>query len=105
MPMPTYVPTYANYEYSNYCILIPTIYFREKGTYMLNTKPPDEDGSIEIMEPIEVSTTSRAVTSARRKPDLALIESGHLQAADQHPAMVYLASLAPGSRRGVRSSL
>jgi site-specific recombinase XerD len=26
-------------------------------------------------------------------------------ASDQHPAMVYLASLAPGSRRGVRSSL
>ncbi len=57
----------------------------------------------EIIDP--VSSTCRAATSARRKPELAPVPAGQQPAADQHPAFIYLASLAPGSRRGVRSSL
>lgn len=54
---------------------------------------------------VEASATSRAITSARRKPELAPVPTGQQPEADQHPALVYLASLAPGSRRGVHSSL
>ena len=72
---------------------------------MLNTKPANDGEIIETIETLEVSTTSRAVASARRKPDLSPAPPAQQSAADEHPAMVYLASLAPGSRRGVRSSL
>src|SRR5436305_763773 len=66
---------------------------------------PDPTEVPEIIEAVEASTTSRAVTSARRKPDLAPMPTDQQLPADQHAAFVYLASLAPGSRRGVRSSL
>lgn len=60
---------------------------------------------VEASEIIGPVTTAGAVTLAHRKPDLVPIPSSHQPAADQHPALVYLASLAPGSRRGVGSSL
>jgi hypothetical protein len=63
---------------------------------------------MQVIEPVgtvEVLAPLRAATSARRKPDLAAVPAAEHPAAGQHPAMVYLASLAPGSRRAVRSSL
>ncbi len=75
---------------------------------MLNTETTEVAEIIEPVEPVEasaISTTSRAVASARRKPELVAVPAGQQLAADQHSALAYLASLAPGSRRGVRSSL
>lgn len=72
---------------------------------MLNTKQTGTSEIIETIEAVDVSTTLASVTSARRKSELVPVPAGQQPAADHHPALVYLASLAPGSRRGVRSSL
>src|SRR3954451_2510719 len=69
---------------------------------MLNTKTTE---AAAVIEAVDVSAIPRTAASARGKPNLAPILTAQQRAADQHPAMVYLASLAPGSRRGVRSSL
>src|SRR3954470_4421605 len=69
---------------------------------MLNTETTE---AAAVIEPVDGSAIPRTAASARGKPNLAPIPTAQQRAADQHPAFVYLASLAPGSRRGVRSSL
>lgn len=77
----------------------PLLYKEGKFTMRDPIAPQSSSGT-----EIEVSTDPGRVPVASAAGFVAVLPSEQLPPS-QHPAMVYLASLAPGSRRGVRSSL
>lgn len=64
--------------------------------------------NLEVMEEDQEDVTtlaSRPGADLSDRQEFAPIPANRQLPADQHPELVYMASLAPGSRRGVRSSL